>query len=451
MKKFVIFALTLILVFAVPLNCYAETLYNSEVAVRSNILYLKSLDDGTVIFDKNSKERCAPAALTNIAVAMVVLNNVKDIENTKMTVPDNINNILAGTDSAIMLFKGGEEIRVADLLNCILIRSAADASVTLAYGIAGSVDEFIKMMNDYAKNLGCKNTNFSNVTGLDDENHYSTAEDIAIMMADASANDSFRSISTTDTYNFPATNLSDERTVYTTNYMLKSGYTSYYYKYITAAKTGATTNAGRCVALTASKDGYSYVAVVLKGPYEDTDNDGYKENYAFIDSRNMLRWTFNNIKLRAITDTNQTVGEIDVKYSLKYDHVRITPSKQITALVPSKVDTDSVVFRIIEDQTEKKLKAPVKKGDIVGKAEVLYGEQVIATVPLMAAEDVPFDIPGLIVGVLKSIFSSPIIIILLILIIASGTVYFVIGVRYDKKAGKFKIIKGGKIKKEKNR
>lgn len=448
MKKFIIFVLVIISVFLLPVQCGAESLYNSEVVAHSDILYLKSLDDGTVIFDKNARSRCAPAALANIAVAMIVLNNINDIENTVLVVPDNINDIIAGTNSAVMLLKGGEAVRVIDLLHCILMRSAADASITLAYGVAGSVDAFIAMMNSYAVGLGCSNTNFSNVTGLDDENNYTTAEDIALIMADASKNDSFRKITTTDTYSFPATNMSEERTVYTTNYMLKSGYTSYYYSYITAAKTGATTNAGRCVALTASRDGYSYVAVVMKGSYEDTDGDGYKENYAFIDSKSMLRWTFENIKLRTVTDTTQTVGELPVRYSVKTDHVRITPAAQITVLVPYKVDSGSVVFRIIEESTFESLKAPVKKGDIVGKAEVLYGEQVIATVDLAAAEDVKLDLPGVVLDVAKRVFSSPIFIILLILIIAVVIIYFVIGVRYDRKARKFKIVKGGKLKKD---
>ena len=448
MKKLFSAFLSVLLVALLPVSAAAESLYNSEISVKSEILYLKSVDDGTVIFDKNATMRCAPAALLNIATAMVVLNHVSDINATQFTVPENINAILAGTNSATMLFKGGEQIRVVDLLHCILMRSAADASVTLAVGVAGSVEAFVGLMNEYAVSLGCDNTHFVNVTGLDDEEQYTTAEDVAKMMEDAGKNETFCSISLVQTYDFPATNLSEARQVYTSNLMLRSGYTSYYYSYITAAKTGATTNAGRCVALIASRDGYTYVAVVMKGAYIDDDNNGVNENYAFIDCKAMLTWTFRNIRLRVITDTTQTVGEVAVRYSLKYDHVRLVPAEQITALVPSSVDTGSVVFRIIEDQTETEVSAPVKKGDVLGKAEVLYGEQVLTTVDLVAAEDISFDLPGLIVGVFRNIFSSPVTVLLLLLILAAAVAYFVIGVRYDKKMGKFRVIHGGKKKKD---
>ena len=446
MKKLLSALLSVFLAASLAVGAAAESLYNSEISVNSEILYLKSVDDGTVIFDRNATVRCAPAALLNIAAAMVVLQHVEDINNTYFTVPENINAMIAGTDSATMLFKAGEQIRVVDLLHCILMRSAADASITLAVGVAGSVEAFVGLMNEYAVSVGCTNTQFVNVTGLDDEQQYTTAEDVAKMMEDAGQNETFASISLVETYDFPATNLSEARQVYTSNLMLRSGYTSYYYSYITAAKTGATTNAGRCIALIASRDGYTYVAVVMKGAYEDNDNNGVNENYAFIDCKAMLTWTFRNIRLRVITDTTQTVGEVAVRYSLQYDHVRLVPAEQITALVPSSVDTSSVVFRILEEETVTEVSAPVSRGEVLGRAEVLYGEQVLTTVDLVAAEDISFDLPGLVVGVFQNVFSSPVTVLLLLLIVAAAVAYFVIGVRYDKKMGKFRVIHGGKKK-----
>ena len=446
MKKFLCVLLAAVLAVLFGVDGSAASIYNSELSVRSEILYLQSIDDGTVIFDQNAETRCAPAAMLNIAAAMVVLRQVEDIDNTVYTVPDNILSILSGTNSSTMLFEGGEQFRVVDLLHCILMRSAADASVTLAIGVAGSVDQFVKMMNEYAASVGCDNTNFVNVTGLDDDGQYTTAADVARMMADASKDDRFCRISTSTTYDFPASGDYERRTLYTTNLMLLSGYPSYYYSNLTAAKTGSTSNAGRCVAAVASRDGYSYVAVVMKGPYVDTNGDGNAENHAFIDCKAMLNWTFRNIRIRVITDVNQTVGEVQVRYSSKADHVRLVPAEQITALVPSSVDTGSVVFRIVEEKTQDVVNAPVKKGDILGEAQVLYGEQVLAVVSLAAGEDVPFDLAGLVIGVAGDVFSSPVVVLLLLLILAAAVVYFVIGVRYDKKQGKFRLIHGGKKK-----
>ena len=102
MKKLFSAFLSVLLVALLPVSAAAESLYNSEISVKSEILYLKSVDDGTVIFDKNATMRCAPAALLNIATAMVVLNHVSDINATQFTVPENINAVLAGTNSATM-------------------------------------------------------------------------------------------------------------------------------------------------------------------------------------------------------------------------------------------------------------------------------------------------------------------------------------------------------------
>lgn len=444
MKKRVFFLLLIVFYlftsFA-PIS-HAQSLYNSEIEPRSGILYLKSLDDGTVIFDRGATERCAPAALVSIVTAMLAIQQNPNLEKM-YTVPENINDILAGTNSAIMLLKGGEKLRIVDLLYCILIRSAADASVTLAYGVAGSEKDFVAKMNDYAASLGCNSTHFVNVTGLDDDNQYTTAEDMARIMAEASKNETFKKISMTESYEVPATNLSEERPVYTTNLMLKSGYRSYYYEYITAAKSGATSNAGRCVALTATKDGYSYVAVVMKGPYIDTDGNGVEENYAFIDCKAMLKWTFSNIRLRTIADVNQIVGEMEVRYSLRTDHIQLVPSEKLTALVPAGIGTENVVFEILPEQTKEYVNAPVKKGDVLGKANILYSGTVIAVTDLVAADDVAFDLAGFFFSVFKNITSSPWIILCILLVI--GLLLFLIfGFRYDKKLRRLVWIRGRK-------
>ena len=443
MKKILAVCLTAVLLFLPVLPAFAAPLYNDEVETTSEIIFLRSVDDGTVLFDKNSTMRCPPAGLLNIVTAMIVLNNVEDPQTQYFTVPDSINNILAGTDSAVMLLKGGEKVRVIDLLYSILIRSAADSSITLATGVGGTLLNFINMMNDYVRELGCSDTNFVNVTGLDVEGQYTTARDMAIVMQEASQNKLFREITMSGTYDFPATELYGERRVYTTNLMIQPGFPSYYCKSVTAVKSGATSGAGRCVALTASKDGYTYVAVVMKGQYIDTDGNGEKENFAFLDCKAMLNWTFDTIRLRTVTDDTQTVGEIPVRYSFKTDHVRLVPAKKLAVLMPQTVDTGSVVFEVIPEQTAEFLKAPVKKGEVVGAARVMFGEQEIAVVELAAGEDVSFDLTGFVAGVLKDVFTNPIVLLILFVLIAVAVVYFVLGVRYDKKMGRFRVMRGG--------
>ncbi len=447
MKRAFTLLLSILLFSVFSAGALAAPTYNTEVDVMSGIYYLKSMNDGTVLFSQNADVPCSPAGLLNVVTASVVLNNVADPANQTMTVPQNISSMVGNTGSATMFLSRGESVRVLDLLYSILIRSAADSSITLAQGVAGSVEAFVDMMNEYVRALGCANTHFVNVTGLDAEGQYTTAEDMAIIMQAASENALFREITMTAVYQFQATQLYDERRIFTTNLMIQSGYPAYYYQYLTSIKAGQTSQAGKCVAATATKDGYSYVAVVMRGPEEGAGGTGQKKNFAFVDCKTLLSWTFRNIKLCEVANPTQTVGELPVRYSYTTDHVRLVPAGKLSMLLPAKADTDSVIFRILDDQTEDEVKAPCPKGEIVGKAEVVYGEQVIEVINIATGDDLPFELRGVIVGVAKDAAHSPVLLLLVLAIAAFIVIYFFLGVRYDKKLRKFRVIRGGKTRK----
>lgn len=444
MKKLLSAALALVLCAVFAVGAFAMPVYNDEVEVKSEIYFVKSANDGTVLFDRNADALCSPAALINIVIAMVVLRVVPDIENTAYPVPEQTLNMIANTGLATMLLTEGESVRVKDLLYSILIRSAADSAITLATGVAGSLTAFVGMMNAYVRELGCVNTNFVNVTGLDDDAQYTTARDMATIVQAASENNTFREISMTSVYVFQKTVLYDERQIFTTDLMIQSGYPDYYYPYITSIRSGGTEAAGRCVALTASKDGYSYVAVVMRGPFEDLDQSGEKENYAFIDCKTILTWVFRNIRLCEVANPSQTVGELPVRYSYSTDHVRLVPAGKRSLLLPASSDIDSVIFRIVEDQTLDQIKAPCPKGTVVGKAEIVYGEQAIETIDLVTGDDLPFEFRGFVIGVTQDVFRTPWLLAVVLLVVAVVIVYFVLGIRYDKKRGRFRLLRGGK-------
>lgn len=446
-RKITALALSVLIFAALSLNVFAMPLYNDEVDLKSDIYLVMSANDGTVLFSRNADVPCQPAALLNLVTAMVVLRNVQDIESTTFPVPAETANMIAGTGVATMLLTKGESVCVKDLLYSILTRTAADSSITLAEGVAGSVDAFVVMMNEYVRELGCANTNFVNVTGLDADGQYTTASDMAIIIKAASGNNTLREMTTTPVYQFQKTVLYDSRRIFTTNLMIQSGYPDYYHSAVTCIKSGATEQAGRCVALTASKDGYSYIAVVMKGTFEDADRSGEKENYAFIDCKTMLNWVFRYIRLCEVANPAQTVDELPVRYSRSTDHVRLVPAAKLSLLMPSGSDTGSVVFRVLKDQTEKEIKAPCPKGTVVGKAEVIYSEQVIEVIDLVTGDDLPFEFLGFVGGLAKDVLHTPLLVAAILLVIAFIVVYFAVGLRYDRKLGKFRLIRGGKGKK----
>lgn len=398
MKKVIIFLLSLTVIFSCIAPMSAGAIYNSSVETETEIFYIESLDTGTVLFEKNSTQKTAPASLTKIVTAALTLKHCENLD-TVITVPEHCIRALDGTGSSLAGIKVGEEITVRSLLYCLLVSSANEAAMILAdYIGGGSVETFVEMMNSLAAEVGCENTHFANPHGLDEDEHYSCAKDMAKLTKYAMEFPVFNEITATKEYTLPQTNMNSERKIRTTNFLMLSGYREYYLEEAKGVKTGSTTNAGKCVVTTATKNGYSYIAVAMKAPFYDYDKDGYDENFAFMDTKAMLEWTFDNIKLKTVTDPSQIITVANVNYAWGVDHVRLVPAEECYALVPVGVDAGSVLVEPVEDTLPESVDAPVKKGDEVCEAVVTYAGEEIARVKLVAAEDIDRSIILFVVG-----------------------------------------------------
>lgn len=414
MKKAIIFLTSVLLFMGIFAPFGASALYNDQVKTETEIFYIESLDTGTVLFEQNSLKRSAPASLTKIVTAIVALENCPDLE-TVVTVKEESIRMLDGTGSSLAGLKPGEEITMKNLLYCLLVSSANEAATVIADYIGGSVENFVQMMNNTAVSLGCKNTHFKNPHGLDEDGHYSCAQDMATFAKHAMKFPIFNEITDTEKYTLPATNLQKERDLVTTNKMKMKNVKEYYVPEVKGIKTGSTTNAGRCIVTTASKNGYSYLAVMMKGPFYDYDKDGYDENFAFMDCKAMLNWIFDNIKLKVVAEPTKIVTVVKVKHARKVDHLRLVPAENCVALVPDNVDSSSVSIEPIPETMPESVVAPIKKGEVIGKAIVKYANDEIARVDLVAAEDVELSYLLLIV-----------IVAAVVLIVGGGGVYIYI-------------------------
>lgn len=157
---------------------YEKSLTDSgENPIYAGIYLMINLDNDTVIFEKDADKQTAPASLTKIMTATVVLENCKNLDEEVEADYSTIH-LLDGTGSSMVGLEPGEKMSVKNLLYCMLVRSGNDAANVLAMHIGGSMEGFVKMMNDKAAALGCKNTHFANAHGLDDPNHYTTARDL---------------------------------------------------------------------------------------------------------------------------------------------------------------------------------------------------------------------------------------------------------------------------------
>ncbi len=412
----------------------------------ADIVLLVNTDSETVILDKNADKRSAPASLTKIVTCMLVLENCPDLSVQVTCKRESLNGLYA-MNAATAGIVAGEALSIENLLYCLMLPSAADAANILADYVGGSIDNFVVMMNDFVAELGCENTKFVNAHGLDENpNGYTTANDLYKITKYALTNPTFKEITSTSRYDIaPTEKYPYTRYLHNTNKMMNPGIPDYYHKSVSGVKTGTTEKAGHCVITTASQDGYNYMLIVMGAPQYDIDDDNVEENVAFTDSKKIYNWAFENIELTKITNTTDVVTVVDVKYNSKIDHLRLLPAEELSALVPLGTESGSLIIRPIESETPKVVKAPIKKGEVLGKAEILYGETVVETVDLVAAEDVELNIFLLIFGTIKDILSTTIFKILFAIAAVLLIIYILLIIRKNRiiaKRKKIRKIKG---------
>lgn len=412
MKKTIKFLLCLILSvsFMIP-TAFAS--YQSDLEVESEIALLVSLDTDAVIFSKNSNKRTAPASLTKIVTAAVAIENCKDLENTIVTATYSAIHALDGTGSSMVGIKPGEEISMLNLLYCMMIHSGNDAANVVAEHIGGSIPNFVNMMNEFVAKVGCTDTHFVNPHGLDTDGHYTTADDMAKIVKYALKLPKFEEISNTARYTMPQSNLRERQTLRTTNELLLKD-SSHYYEYASGIKTGTTTKAGRCVVSTASKNGYRYLGIVMRGLYKDANGGIIKGKLTnFSDCKKMFEWAFDNIRLKVVADRNQVVTSVKVNYGRTDEPINLIPKEEVRALVPATLDPSGVLIEA-DESLPKSIDAPVKKGDVVGKANILYANEVIGTVDLVAEDDASRSMIKYGASMVKKAFTSTVGTILMI-------------------------------------
>ena len=253
-----------------------------EIAEETGILM--EATTGQVLFDKEMDEIRYPASTTKIMTALLILENVKDLSQT-VTFTDVITPDLAPGNSTINA-QIGEQLTVEECLYGIMLASANEVCTQMAVYVAGSVENFVSMMNKRASELGCENTHFVNANGLPDPNHYTTAHDLARILAEAIKNEDFCKISGSASYTIPPTNMTPySRNLENSNALIKEG--EYHYEGVIAGKTGHTEAAKNTLVTAASRDGMTLVCVVLRSDGENR----------FIDTVSLFDYGFNNFHL----------------------------------------------------------------------------------------------------------------------------------------------------------
>lgn len=360
MKRVISLILVLSFVLSFPICANAEE--NKKSNVKSSILM--SLDTGDVIKQNNAYKHLSPASVTKLMSILLIL---EAIDSGKIKLTDEV----AATENAVskggsqIWLEVGEKMTVNDLFKAVVIASANDACTLLGEYVAGSDSAFVDMMNKRVETLGLKNSHFENCTGLDDEvtNHYSCAYDLAVIAKEVMKHKLIMKYSTVwlDSLRNGKTELNN------TNKMINK------YNGMTGLKTGTTSNAGFCLCATATRDGISFVSVVLGAQTSD-------ERFAL--TQELLDYGFANYKLDNIKIDNSKLKTVKVKNGVDKS---ITPKCELNKKLLLSKNSDKITY---EYSFLDEVKAPVKKGDKLGVITVYSGNKKISSIELKSDKNI---------------------------------------------------------------
>ncbi len=420
MKKIIsliLVSVVLLTFFSFP--AYADT--TPDIDIFSRHALLVNTDTNTIVFENDAYSKDSPASLTKIMTAIVALENTKNLDAVEITARPKHFNEFQGIGVSNAEIKSGESFSMRELLYALMLNSACEAANIIADFVGdGSIPDFVEMMNKKAQELGAVNTHFANPHGLYHEENYSTAYDMYLIASYAMTLPSFMEIASTKNYVIEESSERGQKVLYHTNKMMFTT-NGYYMPEIRGIKTGTLEEAGRCLVSVAERDGYNYLCVVMGGEYSDNTSH-YKTTY------NLYQWAFDNLLLKTLLEDTKSVSEVKVNLSKDKEYVLVRPAVRVTRMVDVNIDPSSVILTL---DLPESVNAPIKAGDVLGKATVtLLGEE-IATVDLVAMQDVERSGWQWFTFVLGQVMKKPAVIIGTIIFVALLVFYGILSVMYS--------------------
>ena len=389
MKKYPFLSLLLLIPIALSLLSPVSAAGKEDLNLFCSYAVLLDANHGEILYDMGANQRAYPASITKVMTALLVMEAIEYGQlspDTVVTVNQSaVENI--PIEYVVGSFKPGETISIEELLYCMLLESDCDASNILAEAVDTTVEDFVAHMNRKAGELGCHGTHFTNTYGLHNENHYSTAYDLALIMQAALEYDLFRTVIKTPSHKVPATILSGERFFYNKNALISNlYYEGYVYDKCIGGKTGTTDDAGRCLVAAAEDGDELLISVVLgSGPMQVPGDEKLKQGQ-FRESKRLLEFGFDNFHRVTITKDSEPVTTVKVTMSRQADEVNLKAQGSIVKTLPKSMDLDDIESRIslFADEVE----APVEAGQVMGTMTLFYEDEVYGTLDLVAVTSV---------------------------------------------------------------
>lgn len=348
----------LLLVLLLPTSVFAlETNAKSSVLIETSSM--------TILSEQDKDVELPPASMTKMMTLLLVLERLDD---NKISLEDMVpisKNASAMGGSQVYL-EEGVSYKLETLLKSVAIASANDSAVALAEYIAGSTGEFVKLMNEKVSLLGLKHTNFKNVHGLDEEGHYSSSYDMAIIGSELLKHE--RILNYTKIYEDYVEHPNGNKTwIVNTNKLIN------YYEGVDGLKTGFTNNSGYCITVTAKRGNMRLISVVMG----ESDNKIRNQ-----DIMTLLNYGFSNFKLETVVDQNANLGTVEIKFGKK-EKVKVKLKSDAVDLVNIQ-ENNNYSYEVLKN----KIKAPIKKGDVVGKVNIYANDTKVNEIDLIIDEDI---------------------------------------------------------------
>ncbi len=462
-------------------------------------IFLLNLDTDTVAYTLNADEPRPMASMTKIMTFIVASETIPDIENAVITMPESVQSELEGTYSSEAVMYPGEQFTGLDLLYMMMVPSGNNAALTLAKyvdslyasgqltpkatqapeassqaegssqpgvsepaGETGEEDKtgqensgfdatdytgksyFVQLMNEKAAELGCTHTHFTNPHGLHNENHYTTAREMAAITKYAMTLPNFTEITGTTAWDYSPVNYPESvRTAFTTNKMLTNSVDEasgicYYHQYTTGIKTGSLDQAGYCITASATADGYTYIAVLMGSPMLNEDGSTNPVHGEMLDARSLFRWALVNLKKKTVATQGDVLSSVGLKYAWKKDELLLVAGQNASVMLPDSVDTNSIQ---VEADIPEAVEAPIRKGEQIGTAILSYAGETVATVPLVASESVAKSEVLQVWEQGQAVLTAPWFLVILAVIVALIIVYIILIFLYRRKQRQLRRVK----------
>ena len=347
----------------------------SALEINSKYALLYNLEDNSVVYSKNKDEKTSIASLTKIMTLLVAIENIDNYQE-EIIIKKEMFDSLNGTGAYVIGLTDGMKLTYNDLLYGMFLTSGADATMAIATSIASSKENFVKLMNKKAEDLGLKNTSFENPIGLDSNNHYSTVNDVAILLKEALKNKKFKKIYETKSYTFKNYDI-------TVKNSFRKSATKYNIddSYILGAKTGYTGDSLYSLSTTAidKKNNINYLLIT-------TNADSIEEYLK--DATNIYNYYFKNYKYYNLINKGELLVTLKTKYATK-DKINIYAKKDIKHYLKNDFSKDKIKYKY---KGIKVLNPSIKKNEKIGSLDILYNNKKIDTIDILLSDTIKFSL-----------------------------------------------------------